>query len=236
MAFTVGLVAEGVTDLVVIERIVRESLEGAGLAAGELRFEMLQPERDATSGQWSDGGHGHVKAWCLRYPPGLRLGSFLQPLFAGVPARCDLIVVHLDADVIVPIAHAEGLGVPDPLTAFAQGVLTRAVLERWLWPDPTRPGEGRHTLLPAVQATETWIVAGADPALADPESADPVPLLIALNPGLSDGGASPKLKKSRRKWGQLFRRHLAGQVADVAARCPHLQHALSEIHSSAPLP
>ncbi len=174
-----------------------------------------------------------VKAWCLKHPPQKRWDLFQRPLFANTEPTIDCVVVHLDADIVRTIVAREGWARAKPQNSSEEGALLREVIEHWLWPDSNRIGEDRHVLFLAVQSTESWIVAGALADLRLPEAVDPVPLLLRINPGLANARAPGKLSKTKKRWQKLWRRHLNGKVSAVAARCPHLLVALTQLETVA---
>lgn len=233
--FVVGLVAEGKTDLPVIECLVAASFEASGRGPVEVR--NLHPHYDATSGTWEDGGWYTVLAWCLQFGPTARVSEFLRPVFAGDRA-CDALLVHLDGDMAHKLATDLGLPPLGPSPPpDERGSVIRRVLDVWLWPKPEpehRPLGELHVPLPAVQATETWIVAGARPDLMDPESVEPTQALIAISPGLEHQKSPGHLRKSLKRWRRLSRRYVAGNEASIIARCPHLAAALDELTALAP--
>lgn len=226
--FTLGLVVEGVTDLPVIQCIVAHHLSEAGVR--EVRFRSLQPKYDRTSDEWGEGGYHAVKAWCLRNDPQKRVELFLRPLFAG-DETCDALLIHLDGDLAE--RFAEEVGRPEWAenpSAAERGRVIGHLLDRWLWSEPgERAEEALHVPLVAVQATETWIIAGARPDLADPEAVEPVAALLALSPGLGDQRRPGHLKKDPKRWRRLTRRYVDGNERSIIGRCPHLRSALDAL-------
>lgn len=231
MTFVVGVVAEGKTDLPVIEQLLGAAFEAEGRGLVEVR--NLHPRYDATSGTWEDAGWRKVQAWCVRYAPTSRVGEFLRPIFAGDRA-CDALLIHLDADIADAVADELGflpsLG-PAPSPA-ERGAVIRRALDAWLWPKPEpirRERPAQHVSLAAVQATESWIVAGARPDLVEPEAVDPVAALIASDPALERRRAPGHLRKSPKRWRRLSQRYVVGNEASIIARCPHLRAALDAL-------
>lgn len=225
MGAHLGLVVEGPTDHALLEPLLRGALAARGVAPPDLI--RLQPAPDATSGGEHEGGWTQVRAWCARHPPELRRALLFEPLFEGVPPRCEVLLVQLDADVLhkVPgLAAAAGCGVAGDPTPAERAEATRGLLRSWLWPGATpHPDEHRTLPLAAVWCAETWLLAGLDPGLAEPEAADPAPRLLALNPGLERPVGSGRLPQSEDKWRQLARRaRLEEQAPVLARRCPSL--------------
>lgn len=90
----VGLVIEGKQDASLIEACVEAELSRLGI--DKPTFEQLQPSLDAT-GQIESGGWAKVVGWIRNYSDG-RVGTFFEPIFEN-DQPCDMIVVHLDADI-----------------------------------------------------------------------------------------------------------------------------------------
>jgi len=91
---TIGMVIEGKYDFPLLEACLGAELSRLGY--GELRFRNLQPELDAT-GELEAGGWTKVVGWLANFSGGA-ISTFLTPLFDSTDA-CDLIIVHIDADV-----------------------------------------------------------------------------------------------------------------------------------------
>ncbi len=216
----IGLIAEGTTDHVIIEEILKERF-----APQDIEIRRLQPTPDQTSGK--GGGWAQVLGWCERHPPEQRHREWLSaPIFKGGPPPCDLMLFHLDTDAADKIAVALEIPASDePIET-----LTRC-LDLKLWPpEEPRISEGRQLKFLAKQCTETWIVAGGFPDWEDPEAHDPIPKLIILNPGLEKRSEPGLLKAKKQKmWRRLFRKHLAGRVSEVADRCSALGNGLSGV-------
>lgn len=87
----IGIVAEGVTDVVVIDSIV--SLLASN-AKKDYVLSHIQPEFDAIDNQWSPGGWGNVYRWCSEKTD--LFGSIdLNPFLSNF----DILIIHLDIDV-----------------------------------------------------------------------------------------------------------------------------------------
>lgn len=88
---TVALVTEGRTDQFVLAAILSELAHARGL---DLTIRPIQPKYDAIQDSWSQGGWGHVYAWCRDIVA--TYGSLEQYLdLMGI----DLLLLQLDADV-----------------------------------------------------------------------------------------------------------------------------------------
>lgn len=232
MSFVIGLIAEGPTDAVVLEPLIKRAV-GARAQGLDVEIVPVQPG-DVTSGGSEEGGWLQVKAWCLRNGAAQRRALYFEPLFEGFGPRCHALLVQLDADLLhlVPdLARREGVPAPAELTPEARGETIRALLTRWLWPEEgARLDEPRTVRLAAVWSTETWLVAALDPALATPEAVDPNPLLLKVSPGLAYPLGSTKLKKSVKRWKKICKQaKLAEQSEAIVARCPSLGEAISAL-------
>lgn len=195
--FVVGLVVEGPNDYSVLRQVVEATLRGVATNP-EFEFREIQPQPDATSSGYLGGGWTEVFKWCLRNPPLIRGNAIFSMLFDGRPA-CNLLVVHMDADQLSEFAAKTAVTLPaSPWTAARRATFTEKVLRNWLWPgiEPrTDTNFDKHYPLAIVWKTETWLVSAIDPALRDPEKHDPVPLIIALKPGLEDAQRPGYLRK-----------------------------------------
>lgn len=194
-----------------------------------LKVRPLQPAVDATSGRLGDGGWTLVKAWCENNPLEARATDLFEPLFEGQPP-VDVLLVQLDGDVIGDYTAAyTDISVPQNPDAAARGTIVELILERWLWSSTERrhadPHAERHCLVATVRALETWIVAGLDPSIPEPEEIEnPERELLNLEPGLptKDG----RLRKNRERWWRLARKTRT-QLEHIKAVCPHCKQFLS---------
>ena len=94
----VGIVAEGPTDVVILEEFLSERLKSGGVSV-PLEIRPLQPAVDATSGTFEDGGWAWVRAWCANNPPEHRAVDLFQPLFEG-DRPLDILIVQVDGDAV----------------------------------------------------------------------------------------------------------------------------------------
>lgn len=228
MHLVVGVVAEGPTDVVVLAEYLSTWLQGLDDSA-TLEVRPLQPVVDATSGRLGDGGWTLVKAWCENNPPEARPTDLFEPLFEGEPP-VDVLLVQLDGDVIgdYTAAYAD-ITVPQYPDAEARGSIVELILERWLWSSTERrhadPHAERHCLVATVRALETWIVAGLDPSIPEPEEIEnPEQELLNLEPGLPTRHG--RLRKHRGRWWRLARK-TRNQLEHIKAVCPHCDQFLS---------
>ena len=230
----VGIVAEGPTDVVVITEYLYAWLARHDNAP-TLEVRPVQPEQDATSGLFGDGGWTLVKTWCENNPAVVRALSLFQPLFEG-ERPLDILIVQLDGDRIEEYSRFyPDIMVPANANATTRGSIVEEVLERWLWGGSSGrnvdPNQGSHYLVAAVRATETWIAAGLDPSLVEPEEiAEPEFELMRLAPELRTrcvGGVN-RLNKYPPAWRRLAKQ--AGmQLAHIAVACPHCGKLLAYV-------
>ena len=159
----IALVAEGVTDYMVLKAAIESILDG-----GSFDLKLLQPEGSVAFTRGGDagplgGGWRGVYKWCLQAAQ--RGGGSLSgdPLFSGY----DLLVLHLDADVasedpanftVAPVPELAGIlpcakecppphDTTDPL---------RAAILSWTGETETPP---RTILCTPSKSTEAWVMA-----------------------------------------------------------------------------
>jgi hypothetical protein len=114
----VGIVAEGPTDMFVLEEIMKT-------VVADIEFVRIQPNETLSS----PFGHGWlgVKKWCKRY--GLNLEAYL----IDTPSReLDLLVIHADCSM----AHNESTDRPCPPAADTAEALKQVIGLSWLGRDP----------------------------------------------------------------------------------------------------
>ena len=228
MHLVVGVVAEGPTDVVVIDEYLSTWIRELDDSA-TLKVRPLQPAVDATSGRFGAGGWTWVKAWCERSPSEVRTTDLFEPLFEGQPP-VDVLVVQLDGDVVGDYAATYAdITVPQNPDAAARGIIVARVLERWLWNSTDRrhadPHGGRHCLVATVRALETWLVAGLDPSIPEPEEIEnPEQELMNIEPGLPTRRG--RLRKNRERWRSLAQKTRT-RLAHIKAVCPHCEQFLS---------
>mgnify|MGYP000225817754 CR=1 FL=1 len=225
---TFGLVTEGVTDVETVQVLVREYLRPIGI---ESSFKRLQPALDATTRGYTQGGWSHLMAWCASHPRNERESLFLQPIFKDVDAICDVILVQMDGDIIQCIASQHTIPITPVTDSLSMFAAVETVLSSWLW--PSGPRSPQEVTVPAIQSTESWIIAGARPDISSPEDEDPVPLLIALDKNLEDPGRCGKLVKNSAQWVMLAHAHVQGNVNNITARCPLLLTSLGSVKKAA---
>lgn len=200
-----------------------------------LEVRPVQPEQDATSGRFGDGGWTLVRTWCENNPPASRALSLFQPLFEG-EKPLDVLVVQLDGDRVAEYASSySDITVPTNADAAVTGSVVEEILERWLWGGSSRrstdPNQGNHCLVAAVRATEAWLVAGLDTSIAEPEEIpNPELELMRLAPTLRTRcvGGIKRLNKYPPAW-RILARQTGNQLQHIRAACPHCGKLLAYI-------
>lgn len=234
----VGVVAEGPTDVVILEEYLSERLKSIGISA-PLEIRPLQPAVDSTSGTFGDGGWTWVRSWCEENSPEDRAVDLFQPLFEG-DQPLDVLLVQVDGDMIYEYTKRyPHIRVPMNPDAAARGRVVEAVLEEWLWGGSKRHGQDpyawKHCLVATVRATETWIVAGLDQSIQNPEELDPEVELIRIAPT----GLRTRTRRGRKRlvkkpeiWHKLARR-TRQHLPHIASVCPHCEKFLQCVETMA---
>lgn len=135
----IGIVAEGPSDWIVLEEIIRAIHHVA-------EFERLRPEQPVGPTGWRG-----VKAWCEEY------GEKLTTLMLGVENRpLDLIVIHVDTSM----ADKVGADRPCPPASATGTALRQTIQQSWLGLD-TLPGN--IILATPSKSSDAWTIAALDP-------------------------------------------------------------------------
>lgn len=161
----VGLVCEGATDFTIFEHLLKGVAEEIGFS---IAFRRFHPTHDATSGRIEAGGWTTVFRWCTRHGPDIRHLIFERgSLFQTDEEPCDYLLVHLDTDICEKIV-ASGLEVTqhvlsasfDLATSTGRADYVKEIIRFWLRFDETpEPIRSKHIPAPAVECSETWIMA-----------------------------------------------------------------------------
>ena len=141
----VGIVAEGITDFLVLETVMRA-------IHPDIEYERLHPAETLISG-FGNGWRG-VKAWCEKN------GARLEVIMNGVIGRpLHLIVIHADCSM----ADKVGAERPCPPASETSAALVAVVEQEWLkHPEP----------LPFIvvaapsKSSDAWVIATFDPPYA----------------------------------------------------------------------
>lgn len=150
---TIGIISEGPTDALVIERVVR-------LAFADVRVLRIQPNPTLATG-FPNGWKG-VRAWCRKH------GPVLTAFMGGVTPVLDLLVVHVDCSMAhnesidVAIVEENGAATPRDPSDIAEE-LRRIVIKRWFGL-PQRPNV--VVLATPSKSTDAWVVASLNPPVA----------------------------------------------------------------------
>ena len=235
MHLVVGVVAEGPTDVVVFDEYLSTWIRELDDSV-TLEVRPLQPAVDATSGRFGYGGWTWVKAWCESNPPEVRTFDLFEPLFEDEPP-VDVLLVQLGR------GRGRRLrgrvcghhGAAEPGCSRERHRSSQRVLERWLWNSTDRrhadPHGGRHCLVATVRALETWLVAGLDPSIPEPEEIEnPEQELMNIEPGLRTkrDGHVGRLRKNREEVADAWlEKDTYSNWTHIKAVCPHCEQFLS---------
>lgn len=234
----VGVVAEGPSDCVVLDQLLSGYFSRTLPAVVALKFKNVQPYVDNTSNSgYSEGGWEQVYKWCLSNPPGERENAFFgPPLFADDmdDMQCDVLMVHMDADICGAIGSKSSI-TPIPSEGSLPAVRGKFIsdtVQAWLWPDGIGD-QSRHIIVPAVESTEAWLVAGLSNEDSDPENDHDIErrlaeldyLLVKVRP-VPKGIKKPN--KSAANYAAIAR-HAVKNVMRIAARCDHFRSAVDKI-------
>lgn len=229
---TIGIVAEGGTDCVVIEGFIRRWIEDKAAGVG-VRFRMIYPEIDATSGHYGRGGWTFVREWCRNNNPTTRTAQIFNPLFS-TDSPCNILVVHLDGDVpIEAFQDVDGCDLGQPISSEQRGTNIRRALETWLWPDRRlkKPANfaSAHLLVTPILNTDTWLVAALDRTIRSPEEMDPETELMRLKPEFQRfNRGRMRIRKTVARWRDLTV-HACEHLSHVANSCPHCERFFDDL-------
>lgn len=205
---TIGLVAEGTLDYPVISAFLDANL--AASFPRPLTYRMLQPLPDATSGGFLGGGWPRVVSWCLA-----NSGSKIETYFNSLEEDddpCDLIIVHLDADAMIPCSSHSSEPVPDEPCSIEErlGAMVRFV-ERWLDLPASRTAQVRFAF-PAMHS-EAWLLAALRPDEMiweqEPDSKSPFRALRAAGSGSMAKFYDEKAKEAAAQSGTVARQSVS---------------------------
>lgn len=168
MSMRIGVVCEGSHDFNVLRQFIDTIVREAGETVTNI--DCLQPQVSATF-QVNEGGWTQVKAWCER-EGGQWYRSFLdKPLFA-TSKNYDLLVIHLDGDVVThcPSPPMDGMLIDGIAISDAIGILKTAILQHWLKPDPHHLE--KLVICAPVRHLEAWLSAIIGPHVSSYEGVD----------------------------------------------------------------
>jgi hypothetical protein len=228
----IGVVAEGKTDQLVIKELVNIYFKTQEILC-QINFKSEQPTADNTSG----GGWRSVHQWCLNNTAVERKARYFEGgLFESDNTRCDALLIHLDSDICEQILLSESsacteLKLEDPVE---RGNYIKRNLDKWLWStDVDR--HGWYIIAPAVEAIESWLVAGlSDEINCNPESKSiqEITKLLAELYYFKIDKPLPKDIKALRKTEEQYRKILdiahvnIGKIVDT---CPHFKELVEEV-------
>lgn len=144
----VGIVAEGPSDCLALEEIMRA-------VHPQIDFLRLRPDMTLVSG--SPHGWRGVKAWCQQE------GGRLETLLTGVPGLpIHLLVIHVDCSM----AHNAGVLHPCPPARTTADALREVVVQDWL--NQASLPEFVALVTPS-RTTDAWVVAALNPPYSGKE-------------------------------------------------------------------
>ncbi len=225
----IGTVVEGPTDRLILTAVLRKILPGH---PEDHRFLPLQPS--PTFGETGTGWKG-VRKWCQE--SWQRTGSSLEAILSSTSGpTLDLLVIHVDADIIGANDLQDGFddpipGVPAPCPPIGTnaGVL-RVVVTRWL-----ARNDLPHPVVLAIPAEdiETWIFAALFPQSPLCQQVDFECVHTNVNNRRHPGFLLPQKKYGKVMKDQHTYRKVSIQVADswvsICQRCTQAESFNREI-------
>jgi hypothetical protein len=168
MGFRIGVVCEGSHDFNVLSEFISLIIREFGETIDDLT--CLQPEVSATF-QITSGGWTQVRAWCQSDNGQGYRKALDQPLFS-TSKPFDLIVVHLDGDVVHHCNSQPLVGLDITTMSVEQiiGSLKSAIVDTWMNIEPHH--RNRIVTCIPVRHLEAWLSAGIGPHVADHEGVD----------------------------------------------------------------
>ncbi len=235
----IGIVAEGGSDSIVIQGLLRSYIKKSGAFPDcELKFLNLQPYIDNTSrSRFSEGGWMQVFKWCISNPPQERRVAYLgDGLFSdGMDAfNCSALVIHMDADICDKIGDKTTVTpVPQKTHVPAtRGRFIADVLNEWLWP-PGEVSDQKHLISPAVESTEAWLVAGLSEEDNLPESDHDIQKRLAeLDHIVIRNSPVPKdLKKPKKSFVNYMKitNFASDNIDRILLKCPHFKAMVDQV-------
>lgn len=233
--FSIGVVAEGHTDQLVIRELVNAYMAKIHEIPCQIEFKDFQPNQDRTSGS-KEGGWAMVYKWCLQNTTEIRESTYFgQGLFANELDKftCDALLIHMDSDICEKIGNKSNV-TPVPTsnsTPDERGKFIKQVIEGWLWDSDKR--HGIYIISPAVESTETWLAVGLAEDLADPESVQDIQRILAeldyeiIKRKVAPKGIS-KPSKSVKNYKNIVN-FASPNVSRIYNQCGHFKSMIDEI-------
>jgi hypothetical protein len=188
--YNVRLVCEGSTDHVVLEAVLL-----AHLNSPDFRVSRLQPDASLYGGDAGPHGGGWkgVRGWCHS----VRDAGGIQSV-GTLPEDVDLLVIHVDADILLDEEHDANNPCPPP---DANILAAEAIVMQWL--GLTTLPEKVLIWVPSM-ATEAWLLRAVFPALPESVSCliNPPPSVCVEcfeDPAAALEGKSPRLVRRKGK-------------------------------------
>ncbi|NQT34985.1 hypothetical protein HQ587_07340 [bacterium] len=187
----VGIVAEGITDILVIEKIVRSCLD-------DIDVKRIQPDYPHCLG--SKSGWKGVRSWCEEF------GEELETYLIGITNKpINVLIIHLDASM----AHKVNANKPCPPASDSTDILRDIIRMNWLGLQSKPPYLVFVT--PSLQ-TETWVVGVLDQTFPNLECSDKVEGELVRRRKLRWKGGRRRPRKLQKSYKRY--KPLAKQVAE----------------------
>jgi hypothetical protein len=154
----VGVVCEGLNDFLALRAIIEEIATRKDIDLD--KFDSLQPRIDATSQtQLDTGGWPRVKVW-LEDNSGVELRKVLAPRIFSASTSYDLLVIHLDGDVV---GLCNDFNATARATCFGRPDVTVQTVESFIEQILNPPDALDDQIIYAVPVlhTEAWLIAAS---------------------------------------------------------------------------
>jgi hypothetical protein len=237
MAMRIGVVCEGLTDFLDINALLPPSLLIRDI---QVTLIDIQPELDASK---PEGGWGNVLYWLKQNPPSVRIPSYFGGgLFDNnlSSKACDLLLVHLDADVLADIGFVNfleksyALKVQDGDHEHRKRTISAVIDISASLSDCSAADKKKHIKAIAVQSTETWAAASFWYIEGNPETLTGGALATAFMSALETsegkrpepGYANIDKTVARRK---KFSSHLGKDTLRLESQCPSFLDVVTQI-------
>ena len=217
---TIGLVAEGPTDFVIIEAALRACLKRPFVLT------LLQPEATRPEMQ---GGWGGVYKWCRS----VAARGFGSPERDPTLSRFDFLIIHVDADVAEDSYSDIGPYVPTDVAPLpcskpcpppeATVEALRAVVLSWL--GVRELGTKTMFCIPS-KATEAWLAVAT--ASDIPRIMDDLECALTMEARLSSLPKGRRIRKTKTQY-QGYAATLQAQWLRIAALCTQARRFQDEL-------
>ena len=235
----IGVVCEGPTDALAIEKFLRASLKDRGITPV---FVPIQPKNDRTKPP--AGGWTEVLNWLRKNPPKSRIANYLSGgLFDdGLSAkRCDVLVFQMDSDILSECSFQNwtrktlGYDVTDSPDPIQRGNEIRSIIGiAGDFEELSQDKLTRHIPAPAVESTETWCVAAVRTLSDDPERLKGADLCQEFMTALHRSEdrviqSYTRIDKSPDRRRRFCKKHAAGGFRCVESQCRHYRELVKSL-------